>query len=164
MLTVCPQSRKDMPNAIKHCQPWKTKYGHHSPTSLQSPLTHHDDSHCIAGMQTCSLPWASSSAPLLSYHSGPTSHSTNPIPSSTKHPGICLPQQFLHTILNIKVSVPTALCLSFVSFVQLGVPEDHSLQLSPIPHNAGGGGGNEWQIETTGTIFSAALGSKCFGA
>ena len=39
-----PESRKDMPSAMKHCPPWKIKYGHHSPTSLEntlSPLTAH---------------------------------------------------------------------------------------------------------------------------
>ena len=41
---VCPESRKDMPSAMKHCQPWKGKYGYCSPTSLEntlSPLTVH---------------------------------------------------------------------------------------------------------------------------
>lgn len=33
MLTERPQSRKDMPSAIKHCQPWKKKQDRHSPTN-----------------------------------------------------------------------------------------------------------------------------------
>lgn len=38
MLTVCPQSRKDRPNAIKHCQPWERKHNCHSATYGTSML------------------------------------------------------------------------------------------------------------------------------
>ena len=40
---VRPESRKDMPSVTKHCQPWKRKYSHHSPNSVESPypLTAH---------------------------------------------------------------------------------------------------------------------------
>lgn len=84
MLTVCPQSRKDMPSAIKHCQLWKIKYGHHSPSS------HRDCSHCTAQRRTCSL----SGTPRFAYLLPPRLYKSifkSYIPFKTS--GFCFPQQ-----------------------------------------------------------------------
>lgn len=158
MLTVCPQSRKDMPSAIIHCQLWKIKYGHHLPASLKSPLSHHDCSHCTAQMQTCSLPWTYGFACLLpprlpkSFCQPHTPFKTSwNLPSSTK---------FFYTIFNTEFPLFILLCVcGLFVFSDWEFPEDHFS--SVLPHSSRWG--NEWQTNNWNSSW-AALWRTCFGA